>query len=79
MIKVILEIRVNNHEDILNQRNRFFGPIITKFVSIEEKVEEAICKDLAERIVPEVKQGLSEEGVLADVYVRAFIERRDRG
>jgi hypothetical protein len=79
MIKVVLEIRVNNHEDIINQRSRFFGPIITKFISIEEKVEEAICKELPERIIPEVKRGLSEEGVHADVYGRAYIERRERG
>lgn len=76
MIKVTLEIKVRNHEEVLKSHIGLFGSIVSRFIDVEERVEEAICKEILLRVLPEIKKDLGLEGVDADVTVYAYIEKR---
>jgi hypothetical protein len=76
VIKVTLEIRVKNHEEILKSHVGFFGSIVSRFIDVEERVDEAIRKEILVRMLPEVKKDLGLEGVEADVVIYSYIEKR---
>jgi hypothetical protein len=77
MIKIALEIRVKNHEEIIESHRGFFAKMFTKITgSLDERVEDEMCKIILGRIGPEVRTMLNKEGVIADVT--AYIEKRSR-
>jgi hypothetical protein len=76
MIKILLEIKVKNHLDIVKTHVGVFGTLVSKFISVDDKVEERIRQEALDRIVPEVQKQLTLEGVEADVMASAYIEKR---
>lgn len=76
MIKILLEIKVKNHEDLVKNNVGFFGVLVSKFINLEDRVEERVRQETLERIIPEVKKNLTLEGVDADVFASAYIEKR---
>ena len=76
MIKILLEIKIKNHADIVKNNVGFFGSLVSKFINVEDKVEERVREETLERIIPEVKKNLTLEGIDAEVLASAYIEKR---
>ena len=76
MIKILLEIKIKNHADIVRNNIGFFGALVSKFINVEDKVEERVREETLERIIPEVKKNLTLEGIDAEVLASAYIEKR---
>lgn len=76
MIKISLEIKIENYEEILNDRNGFFSALFTRMISrdMRRKVEDVISKNIKVKIGPALKKILQAEGVKAEVH--AYIEKR---
>jgi len=77
MIKVILEIKVKNHDELAQKRGGILGTIYSKIASdFKGKVEDRICKEISVKISKEVEKGLAAEGVAAKVKASAFVMKR---
>jgi hypothetical protein len=78
MIKINVEIEIENYEEILNVRSGFFSTLLNKMISkdgdMEKKVEESVGQTVAAEICPVVKKILKSEGVKAEVH--AYVEKR---
>ena len=77
MIKITLEINIQNHKELLHRRGGILGSIYSKIAKAEdaiEKVESVVRKDMLARIGGETEKALAAEGVKADVV--AYIEKR---
>ncbi|MBN1363674.1 MAG: hypothetical protein JW976_02605 [Syntrophaceae bacterium] len=77
MIRIAVEVKVQNHEEILKDRDGFFPTLFAKIVTgdMEVKVEEEIGKDLVEKLLPTVKKILQSQKVKAKAIV--YVEKRE--